>query len=101
MSKFKEKLINFIDSVEYWFSDGDNKGVSLWKTALLGLTIITPLFFIMAAPWLSWIAISPEHRYDEKYNWLQDMSWIWPVCIFALGFIGVLVSIIYNSINDR
>lgn len=97
----KEKISNIISSVEFWLTDGNSKGTSTGKTILLGLLIITPIFLIMIAPFLAWIAIAPEHRYDVKYEWLQNMSWIWPICIFALGFIGVIASMIYNSITGK
>lgn len=96
MSKFTD----FFNKIAYWFTDGTSKGTSIGKLILLGLTIITPIFLIMSAPWLAWVSIAPENRYDVKYNWLQDFMWIWPVCVFAIGFISVIVYMIYNYIKD-
>jgi len=94
------KIKLFFDLIGYWAIGGNSRGISIGKAVLLGLSIMTPIFLVALAPFLAWISIAPEHRYDEKYYWLQDMSWIWPVCIVALGFISTLAYIIYNNIKD-
>lgn len=89
----KEKIANLYKSIHYWFFAGDSKGISLGKAVILGLSIVTPLFLIMAAPFLAWISIPADKRYDEKYYWLQDMSWIWPVVLFGIGFIISIIAL--------
>ena len=54
----------------------------------------------MAAPWLAWVALSPETRYLAQYDWLQEFAWIWPTCLFAIGFLSTIVYMIYNSTKD-
>ena len=100
MSKFTEKLSDLSNSFGYWITGGSAKGTSLGKSILLGLLVIVPIFLIMSAPWLVWVSIAPEHRYDVKYNWLQDFMWIWPVVLFGLGFLSLLGYMIYNSTQD-
>jgi len=97
----KEKFSNFFESAGFWFTNGEVKGSSTGRLILLGLTIITPIFLIMSAPWLAWISIAPEHRYDLQYNWLQDFMWIWPVVLFGIGFLSLLSYMIYMSITNR
>lgn len=94
------KATDFFNKIGYWFTDGGAKGTGILKLILLGLTIITPLFLIMAAPWLAWTSISPEYRFDEKYYWLQDFMIAWPIVIFALGFFSVIGKLIYNYVKD-
>ena len=48
-----KKLQDIFDKIAYWFTDGTSKGTSIGKLILLGLTIITPIFLIMSAPWLA------------------------------------------------
>jgi hypothetical protein len=89
----KEKLTNLYKSISYWFTSGDSKGISIAKATLLGLLIITPIALIMLAPFIAWIAIPAENRYDIKYYWLQDMSWIWPIVLFGIGFIISIIAL--------
>jgi len=101
MSKFSDKFSKISNSIGYWFTDGVSKGTSIGKLILMGLSIMTPLFLIGASFWLRWISISPEHRYDVKYNWLQDMAWIWPVSLLGgVCFLGLVGWLIYNGVQQ-
>lgn len=89
--------MKIIDSIQDYLSEGK---FTIGKAMIVGFSVITPLFLIMSAPWLSWIAIAPEHRYDVKYNWLQDFMWIWPVCLFGVIFLSLVGWMIYNNLKD-
>ena len=94
------KSKSVFNSIGYWITDGNLKGTSTGKLILLGLGIMVPIFLVAIAPFLAWISIAPEHRYDEKYYWLQDLSWIWPVCIVVLGVLSAIGYMLYNYIRD-
>ena len=94
------RATDFFNKLGYWVTDGTSKGTGIGKAILMGLTIITPLFLLMSAPWLAWTSISPEYRFDEKYNWLQDFMIAWPIVIFALGFFSAVGYMIYNYVKD-
>ena len=94
------KATDFFNKLGYWFTSGGSKGAGLGKIILMGLSIITPLFLIMSAPWLAWVSIAPEHRYDVQYDWLQDFMIIWPICLFAIGFFSAIGYMIYNYVKD-
>jgi len=87
-------MINIFDRII-----GEGK-FTLAKAALVGLSIIIPIFLIAAAPSIAWFSIAADKRYDEKYYWLQDFMWIWPVCLVGLGFLGALGYMIYNNLRD-
>ena len=96
-----KKLTDFFNKVGFWFTSGTSKGTGLGKLILLGLSIATPLFLILSSFWLRWISIAPEHRYDSKYNWLQDMAWIWPLSLGGgVCFLGVVGWLIYSGVQQ-
>ena len=102
MSKFTDSFSNFFNKLGFWFTGGDSKGKTpVGRLVLLGLLIMTPIFLIGASFWLRWISISPEHRYDAKYNWIQDMAWIWPLSFLGgVCFLGVVGWLIYSVIQQ-
>lgn len=100
MSTFKEKLSNITNSLGFWFTGGTAKETPTWRLALLGLSIMTPIFLIMSAPWLAWISIAAENRYDVKYNWLQDFMIAWPIALFGVLFLSVVGYLIYNGVKQ-
>lgn len=100
MSKLSDKLSDLSSSFGYWITGGSAKGTSLGKTILMGLLVIVPIFLIMAAPWLGWVSIPAEHRYDIQYNWLQDFMWIWPVSLFGVMFLSIIGWLIYDGVQQ-
>lgn len=89
--------MNLFEKIGDYFGTGN---FTLGKAVTLGLGIITPIFLFVLTPFIVWIAIPAEHRYDEKYYWLQDMSWIWPVCWVGIGFLSAIGWMIYNYVKD-
>ena len=84
-----------------WITNGTNPGFTTGEAVILGLSIMTPIFLIMLAPFLIWLALPSALQNSDKYYWLQNMGWIWPLCIFGLGFIGVIGIMIYSGVTGK
>lgn len=82
-----------------FFLNGDKK-TSLGKTILMGLMVMVPVLLILIAPWLGWISIPADQRYDVKYNWLQDLMVIWPLVLFGVSFLSLIGWFIYDGITQ-
>lgn len=99
MSTFKEKLSNLSNKFGFWITNGTSK-TSSGKLILLGLMIMVPILLAMITPWLVWVGIAPEHRYDIQYNWLQDFMIIWPLALFGIMFLSVVGWLIYSGVKQ-
>jgi len=86
--KIKKK---FIESIYFFFSEKSS------NVTFIGLSIMIPIFLLMMTPWLIFISIPIEKRNSGDFQWLENMSWIWPICIFAICFIGLIVRTLYNE----
>jgi len=84
------------DAIVDYFSKG-----TLVSNMVLGLCLITPIFLVAAFPAIVLYGFIPSGiRYEERFYWLQDMSWIWPCVIVGIGFLSALGYMIYNNLRD-
>ena len=73
----------------------------LLKNIFLSLAVMIPITCVAIFFWVWWLCIPAEHRYDAKYNWLQDAMIITPLVLVGALFIGGIAWMLFNYIRDK
>ena len=85
---------------DFFYKIVGNGRFGLSKAMTIGLIIMVPILIVALIPFIVWFSIPADTRYSEKYYVLQDLMWIWPVCLVGLGFLGAIGWMIYNYLKD-